>query len=184
MGVRGAGRGLGSCPGWALPLQSAPSTPRGRGRVQGSLINRRSGRKGSAVCFLGCTPLFTYDGRFWREPTGSPWKDVSFQNSGGLDRGVSTEFSGVSDSLKIRWPVRTCVCLGRGPFLNSPCRPFEVIILLTIFANCVALAIYIPFPEDDSNATNSNLVSALPHTVPRCSTSSAAAGLPRVPACV
>lgn len=41
------------------------------------------------------------------------------------------------------------------PFL----RPFEIIILLTIFANCVALAIYIPFPEDDSNATNSNLVS-------------------------
>ncbi|XP_011743712.2 voltage-dependent L-type calcium channel subunit alpha-1C isoform X16 [Macaca nemestrina] len=39
------------------------------------------------------------------------------------------------------------------PFL----RPFEIIILLTIFANCVALAIYIPFPEDDSNATNSNL---------------------------
>lgn len=30
---------------------------------------------------------------------------------------------------------------------------------MTIFANCVALAVYIPFPEDDSNATNSNLVS-------------------------
>ncbi|XP_045927642.1 voltage-dependent L-type calcium channel subunit alpha-1C isoform X4 [Micropterus dolomieu] len=28
---------------------------------------------------------------------------------------------------------------------------------MTIFANCVALAVYIPFPEDDSNATNSNL---------------------------
>lgn len=44
-------------------------------------------------------------------------------------------------------------------FLNSPLRPFEIIILMTIFANCVALAVYIPFPEDDSNATNSNLVS-------------------------
>lgn len=33
---------------------------------------------------------------------------------------------------------------------------------MTIFANCVALAVYIPFPEDDSNATNSNLVSNLP----------------------
>ncbi|KAJ8791354.1 hypothetical protein J1605_004301 [Eschrichtius robustus] len=59
-----------------------------------------------------------------------------------------------------------CVCLShwclRGiNFLNSLPRPFEIIILLTIFANCVALAIYIPFPEDDSNATNSNLVSAL-----------------------
>uniref|UniRef100_A0A8C1SDT6 Voltage-dependent L-type calcium channel subunit alpha n=1 Tax=Cyprinus carpio TaxID=7962 RepID=A0A8C1SDT6_CYPCA len=36
-------------------------------------------------------------------------------------------------------------------------KPFEIIILMTIFANCVALAVYIPFPEDDSNATNSNL---------------------------
>lgn len=44
-------------------------------------------------------------------------------------------------------------------FLNAPVRPFEIIILMTIFANCVALAVYIPFPEDDSNATNSNLVS-------------------------
>lgn len=46
-------------------------------------------------------------------------------------------------------------------FLNSPLRPFEIIILMTIFANCVALAVYIPFPEDDSNVTNSNLVSNL-----------------------
>lgn len=45
--------------------------------------------------------------------------------------------------------------------LNPPLRPFEIIILMTIFANCVALAVYIPFPEDDSNATNSNLVSNL-----------------------
>lgn len=62
-------------------------------------------------------------------------------------------------------PHVICVCdllkktaptlLSLTPFL----RPFEIIILLTIFANCVALAIYIPFPEDDSNATNSNLVS-------------------------
>lgn len=46
-------------------------------------------------------------------------------------------------------------------FLNPLLRPFEIIILMTIFANCVALAVYIPFPEDDSNATNSNLVSNL-----------------------
>lgn len=43
--------------------------------------------------------------------------------------------------------------------LTPTLRPFEIIILMTIFANCVALAVYIPFPEDDSNATNSNLVS-------------------------
>ena len=37
--------------------------------------------------------------------------------------------------------------------------PFEYLILLTIFANCVALAIYSPFPNGDSNITNAYLVS-------------------------
>ncbi|KAF7480065.1 Hypothetical predicted protein [Marmota monax] len=36
-------------------------------------------------------------------------------------------------------------------------RPFDILILLTIFANCVALGVYIPFPEDDSNTANHNL---------------------------
>ncbi|KAI1229704.1 hypothetical protein IHE44_0010886 [Lamprotornis superbus] len=53
--------------------------------------------------------------------------------------------------------------------LNNPIRraaisivewkPFDILILATIFANCVALGVYIPFPEDDSNASNHNLVS-------------------------
>lgn len=41
-------------------------------------------------------------------------------------------------------------------------RPFDIFILLSIFANCVALAIYIPFPGDDSNSTNQELVSIGP----------------------
>uniref|UniRef100_S4R182 Voltage-dependent L-type calcium channel subunit alpha n=1 Tax=Mus musculus TaxID=10090 RepID=S4R182_MOUSE len=36
-------------------------------------------------------------------------------------------------------------------------KPFDILILLTIFANCVALGVYIPFPEDDSNTANHNL---------------------------
>jgi len=46
-------------------------------------------------------------------------------------------------------------------FLLKPVtsRPFDIFILLSIFANCVALAVYIPFPEDDSNSTNHDLVS-------------------------
>ncbi|KAI5135332.1 Voltage-Dependent L-Type Calcium Channel Subunit Alpha-1F [Manis pentadactyla] len=35
--------------------------------------------------------------------------------------------------------------------------PFDILILMTIFANCVALGVYIPFPEDDSNTANHNL---------------------------
>ncbi|XP_061875635.1 LOW QUALITY PROTEIN: voltage-dependent L-type calcium channel subunit alpha-1F-like [Colius striatus] len=51
--------------------------------------------------------------------------------------------------------------------LNNPLRraaisivewkPFDILILATIFANCVALGVYIPFPEDDSNTANHNL---------------------------
>lgn len=41
-------------------------------------------------------------------------------------------------------------------------RPFDILILLTIFANCVALGVYIPFPEDDSNTANHNLVRLAP----------------------
>lgn len=38
-------------------------------------------------------------------------------------------------------------------------RPFEWMILTTIFANCIALAVYTPFPASDSNYTNWVLVS-------------------------
>ncbi|KAI5622014.1 voltage-dependent L-type calcium channel subunit alpha-1D [Silurus asotus] len=36
-------------------------------------------------------------------------------------------------------------------------EPFDIFILLAIIANCVALGVSRPFPEDDSNATNHNL---------------------------
>lgn len=60
-------------------------------------------------------------------------------------------------------PPRALFCLTLKNPVRRACinivewKPFEIIILLTIFANCVALAVYIPFPEDDSNATNANL---------------------------
>ncbi|XP_075051737.1 voltage-dependent L-type calcium channel subunit alpha-1S [Mixophyes fleayi] len=60
-------------------------------------------------------------------------------------------------------PPRSLFCLGlQNPFRKScinivEWKPFEIIILLTIFANCVALAIYLPMPEDDTNSTNAVL---------------------------
>nr|XP_046200171.1 voltage-dependent L-type calcium channel subunit alpha-1D-like isoform X2 [Oncorhynchus gorbuscha] len=36
-------------------------------------------------------------------------------------------------------------------------KPFDIFILLAIFANCVALGVSKPFPEEDSNSTNHNL---------------------------
>uniref|UniRef100_A0A8C4HCB2 Voltage-dependent L-type calcium channel subunit alpha n=1 Tax=Dicentrarchus labrax TaxID=13489 RepID=A0A8C4HCB2_DICLA len=38
-------------------------------------------------------------------------------------------------------------------------KTFEIIILLTIFANCIALAVFLPMPEEDTNNTNSSLES-------------------------
>nr|XP_021335259.1 voltage-dependent L-type calcium channel subunit alpha-1D isoform X9 [Danio rerio] len=60
-------------------------------------------------------------------------------------------------------PQRALFCLN----LNNPIRracislvewkPFDIFILIAIFANCMALAVYVPFPEDDSNSTNHDL---------------------------
>ncbi|XP_076261445.1 ca[2+]-channel protein alpha[[1]] subunit D isoform X10 [Rhynchophorus ferrugineus] len=60
-------------------------------------------------------------------------------------------------------PKRALFCL----YLKNPIRklcidvvewkPFEWLILMTIFANCVALAVYTPFPNGDSNTTNAYL---------------------------
>ncbi|NXT53606.1 CAC1S protein, partial [Pluvianellus socialis] len=60
-------------------------------------------------------------------------------------------------------PARALFCLTLQNPVRKACisivewKPFEIIILLTIFANCVALAIYLPMPEDDTNVANSSL---------------------------
>ncbi|KAM9613300.1 voltage-dependent L-type calcium channel subunit alpha-1S [Trichechus inunguis] len=60
-------------------------------------------------------------------------------------------------------PPRTLFCLTLQNPLRKACisivewKPFETIILLTIFANCVALAVYLPMPEDDNNSLNLGL---------------------------
>ncbi|XP_013922794.1 PREDICTED: voltage-dependent L-type calcium channel subunit alpha-1S, partial [Thamnophis sirtalis] len=60
-------------------------------------------------------------------------------------------------------PPRSLLCLTLKNPVRKACiaivewKPFEIIILLTIFANCIALAIYLPMPEDDTNKMNSRL---------------------------
>ncbi|KAJ8373279.1 hypothetical protein AAFF_G00266900 [Aldrovandia affinis] len=62
-------------------------------------------------------------------------------------------------------PARSLLCLTlKNPFRKAcinivEWKPFEIIILLTIFVNCVALAVFLPMPEEDSNNTNTNLES-------------------------
>ncbi|XP_025029510.1 voltage-dependent L-type calcium channel subunit alpha-1S [Python bivittatus] len=60
-------------------------------------------------------------------------------------------------------PPRSLLCLTLQNPVRKACiatvewKPFETIILLTIFANCIALAIYLPMSEDDTNKVNSRL---------------------------
>ncbi|BES91322.1 Voltage gated calcium channel Hypothetical protein domain [Nesidiocoris tenuis] len=60
-------------------------------------------------------------------------------------------------------PQRALFCLNLKNPIRKVCidivewKPFEYLILLTIFANCVALAVYTPYPYADSNSTNAYL---------------------------
>lgn len=60
-------------------------------------------------------------------------------------------------------PPRVLFCLNLKNPLRKICidivewKPFEYLILLTIFANCIALAVFTPYPNNDSNQTNSYL---------------------------
>ncbi|KAH8378094.1 hypothetical protein KR093_009147, partial [Drosophila rubida] len=60
-------------------------------------------------------------------------------------------------------PQRALFCLGVKNPIRALCirivewKPFEFLILLTIFANCIALAVYTPYPGSDSNVTNQTL---------------------------
>ncbi|XP_048467812.1 voltage-dependent L-type calcium channel subunit alpha-1S-like [Rhincodon typus] len=60
-------------------------------------------------------------------------------------------------------PPRSLLCLSLQNPLRKVCtsivewKPFEIIILITIFANCVALAVYTPLPGDDTNSLNFKL---------------------------
>ncbi|XP_073958915.1 muscle calcium channel subunit alpha-1-like isoform X6 [Choristoneura fumiferana] len=60
-------------------------------------------------------------------------------------------------------PKRALFCLTLKNPLRKVCidivewKPFEWMILTTIFANCIALAVFTPYPNSDSNYTNSVL---------------------------
>lgn len=60
---------------------------------------------------------------------------------------------------------RAIYCFGLKNPIRRKClqivewKPFEFLILLTIMGNCVALAVYTPFPAEDTNEMNLILVS-------------------------
>uniref|UniRef100_A0AAQ4Q8G1 Voltage-dependent L-type calcium channel subunit alpha n=1 Tax=Gasterosteus aculeatus aculeatus TaxID=481459 RepID=A0AAQ4Q8G1_GASAC len=84
-------------------------------------------------------------------------------NSDDDDDGDVRPLPQVQGSNQVQRAPRALYCLK----LNNPIRraalsivewkPFDIFILLAIFANCVALGVSKPFPEDDSNSTNHDL---------------------------
>ncbi|KAJ8411970.1 hypothetical protein AAFF_G00142370 [Aldrovandia affinis] len=113
----------------------------------------------------------------------NPWQEMAENGDAGMTRS-DTMNSGVSSNTtqrrKTQYGKKQVQAAGAGLrapralfclTLNNPIRmaalaivewkypltPFDIFILLAIFANCVALGVAIPFPEEDSNETNHNL---------------------------
>lgn len=161
------------------PLQAPPSTGKPVGSSHG-LLGANSGIQDPSATGYSVSPVLAWHAAISaaRQAKGDNAKpDMSSQPS------VCTTGPGPVGSLAQRKrqqyakskkqggstnsrPPRALFCLT----LNNPIRracislvewkPFDIFILLSIFVNCVALAIYIPFPGDDSNSTNQELVSS------------------------
>ncbi|XP_068609187.1 voltage-dependent L-type calcium channel subunit alpha-1D [Brachionichthys hirsutus] len=158
------------------PLQAPSSTGKPVGSSFG-LLGANSGVQGPGTTGSGVSPVLAWHAAISaaRQAQGDgPKPDMSSRPSvcttGALPVGslaqrkrqqyAKSKKQGGSTNSR---PPRALFCLT----LNNPIRracislvewkPFDIFILLSIFANCVALAIYIPFPGDDSNSTNQEL---------------------------
>uniref|UniRef100_A0A452H6Z8 Voltage-dependent L-type calcium channel subunit alpha n=1 Tax=Gopherus agassizii TaxID=38772 RepID=A0A452H6Z8_9SAUR len=97
----------------------------------------------------------------WQSTCGrsaSPAASAAIRRQVHRRHGTSGPPAGMPPNLPYQWTshrhaVESPLCFS----LMPTHRPFEIIILMTIFANCVALAVYLPMPEDDTNASNSSL---------------------------
>ncbi|XP_075394260.1 voltage-dependent L-type calcium channel subunit alpha-1F isoform X2 [Tenrec ecaudatus] len=108
----------------------------------------------------------TGPGHEWGLCPGPPIKDDETCDASGLGsprrRTQHNKHKTVAVASAQRSP-RALFCLTLANPLRQSCisivewKPFDILILLTIFANCVALGVYIPFPEDDSNTANHSL---------------------------
>uniref|UniRef100_A0A669QXI7 Voltage-dependent L-type calcium channel subunit alpha n=1 Tax=Phasianus colchicus TaxID=9054 RepID=A0A669QXI7_PHACC len=99
----------------------------------------------------GVTDGGTPPGQRHRRPPHTKHKG---QGTGGVHRSPRALFC-----LRLNNPIR------RAAISIVEWKPFDILILATIFANCVALGVYIPFPEDDSNAEQVEYVFLIIFTV-------------------
>uniref|UniRef100_A0A3Q0RNX8 Voltage-dependent L-type calcium channel subunit alpha n=1 Tax=Amphilophus citrinellus TaxID=61819 RepID=A0A3Q0RNX8_AMPCI len=105
-------------------------------------------------CLSNVLYVFTYllpDGL----PGGDAGKSDTLGSTGSIrKRGGGAKKAMQANKSALRAPRALC-CLT----LSNPIRmaPFDIFILLAIFANCVAMGVTKPFPDDDSNPTNHKL---------------------------
>uniref|UniRef100_A0A3Q4GNV4 Voltage-dependent L-type calcium channel subunit alpha n=1 Tax=Neolamprologus brichardi TaxID=32507 RepID=A0A3Q4GNV4_NEOBR len=88
-------------------------------------------------------------------PGGDAGKSDTLGSTGSVrKRGGGAKKAMQANKSALRAPRALC-CLT----LSNPIRmaPFDIFILLAIFANCVAMGVTKPFPDDDSNPTNHQL---------------------------
>uniref|UniRef100_A0A668A423 Voltage-dependent L-type calcium channel subunit alpha n=1 Tax=Myripristis murdjan TaxID=586833 RepID=A0A668A423_9TELE len=94
-------------------------------------------------------------------PPGDAGKSDTLGSTGSSrKRGGGAKKAMQANKSALRAPRALC-CLT----LSNPIRmaalalvePFDIFILLAIFANCVAMGVTKPYPDDDSNPTNHNL---------------------------
>uniref|UniRef100_A0A672JJB1 Voltage-dependent L-type calcium channel subunit alpha n=1 Tax=Salarias fasciatus TaxID=181472 RepID=A0A672JJB1_SALFA len=92
-------------------------------------------------------------------PGGDAGKSDTLGSTGSSrKRGGGAKKAMQANKSALRAPRALC-CLT----LSNPIRmaalalPFDIFILLAIFANCVAMGVTKPYPDDDSNATNHQL---------------------------
>ncbi|KAI3357267.1 hypothetical protein L3Q82_015715 [Scortum barcoo] len=163
------------------PLQAPPSTGKPVGSAHG-LLGANSGIQGSGGTGSGVSPVLAWHAAISaaRQAQGDSEKpDMSSRPSicttgpapaGSLAQRKRQQYAkskkqgGSTNSrppralfcLTLNNPIRRA-CISLVEWKLSLSRPFDIFILLSIFANCVALAIYIPFPGDDSNSTNQEL---------------------------
>uniref|UniRef100_A0A672ZFL4 Voltage-dependent L-type calcium channel subunit alpha n=1 Tax=Sphaeramia orbicularis TaxID=375764 RepID=A0A672ZFL4_9TELE len=79
-------------------------------------------------------------------------------------RGGGAKKAMQANKSALRAPRALCCLTLSNPIRMAPVvsltvilKPFDIFILLAIFANCVAMGVTKPYPDDDSNATNHQL---------------------------
>ncbi|KAK7880741.1 hypothetical protein WMY93_032625 [Mugilogobius chulae] len=94
-----------------------------------------------------------------KDPAGDGGKSDTLGSTGSArKRGGGAKKAMQANKSALRAPELSAASPSVTPSVWPPWpSPFDIFILLSIFANCVAMGITKPYPDDDSNATNHQL---------------------------